>query len=152
MKVFLNPDDLLLLRSYLNNCSEEELFSRNYLTWDEKSGVKQPRMKFREFQGIKFCPFLENRLEEDGTLLGLCRLHPDFKPLVCHLAPLTRTIDFAADSESYGFMLPHPACPGCDPDVEDREELSYENLADDLKRRLAREKEYFRSLWLAPGD
>ncbi|MDC7224076.1 MAG: YkgJ family cysteine cluster protein [Spirochaetales bacterium] len=152
MKVFLNPDDLNLLSAYLGNCSGEELFLRRYVTWDEKSGVKQPRLLFKEFQGIGFCPFLENRLEEDGTLKGLCQLHPHYKPLVCHLAPLTRSVDFETDREEFGFILPHPSCPGCEPDEEGREELNYASLPEEIKSRLRREKEHFRTLWLAPDD
>jgi Fe-S-cluster containining protein len=152
MKVFLNPDDLKLLCSYLDNCSEEDLFSQGYLIRDDKNGVSLPRILFRTLEGIQFCPFLENRLEEDGSLKGLCLLHPDFKPLVCHLAPLTRTVDFEDDSESYGFVLPHPYCPGCNQVKEGSEVLSYKNLPEDIKSRLDREKEFFRSLWLAPDD
>ena len=152
MKVFLNPDDLELLKEYTGSSSTEELLARKLVTWDEKSGTRQPRMLFRELEGIKFCPFLENRLEDDGSLKGLCLLHPAHKPLVCHLAPLNRAIDFERDSEEYGFTPPHPDCPGCRLPDGEGDVLSYERLPDDLKERLAREKNYFRRLWLAPED
>ena len=147
MKVFLNPEDLDLLCSFLNYTSKESLFSSSCVTWDEKCGIRQPRLLFREIEGVKFCPFLENRLEDDGSLRGLCMLHPHYKPLVCHLAPLTRTVDFEDDSESYGFVPPHPSCPGCTPGEGEGDILAYENLPEELKARLDREKEYFRSLW-----
>ncbi len=152
MKVFLNPEDLELIKEYTGMSSVDELFAAKLLTWDEKSGTRQPRLLFRCVSGVKFCPFLENRLEDDGSLRGLCRLHPHYKPLVCHLAPLTREIDFEADSEVYGFIPPHQDCPGCRLPDGEGEELSYDDLPDDLKKRLAREKEYFRSIWLAPDD
>ncbi len=148
MKVFLNPRDRELLCEYLS-CPPEELFSRGYLVEDLRNGISLPRLKFREFSGIKFCPFLENRLDEEGSLQGLCQLHPQYKPLVCHLAPLCRTVDFAEGTEIYGFMPPHPACPGCGPEGEGREVLTHDSLPGDLKSRLEEEREYFRSLWLA---
>jgi Fe-S-cluster containining protein len=151
MKVFVNPRDMALLCEYFS-CPPEELTSRGYLIGDRRNGAVLPRIKFREFSGVKFCPFLENRLEDDGSLKGLCRLHPHFKPLVCHLAPLSRTVDFSDDSENYSFIPPHPACPGCGSVGPDREKLDYGNLSDGIKERLAEEKEYFRTLWLALED
>jgi len=151
MKVFVNPRDISLLCDYFS-CPPEELYARGYLMRDSRNGTILPRIKFREFSGLKFCPFLENRLEDDGSLKGLCRLHPRFKPLICHLAPLSRTVDFSDDSEIYRFIPPHPACPGCGPVGPDREKLDYDRLSPELKERLAEEKEYFRTLWLALED
>lgn len=149
MKVFLNPRDVALLLEYFTSrgetLGEKDLFDRRLLVLDEKNGHRLPRMSFKSLMGVQFCPFLENRIEEDGTLKGLCQLHPDYKPLVCHLAPLTRTIDFDSDQESFGFTPPHPLCPGCG--LPDAPPLTPDSLITELLERLEEEKAWFRELW-----
>jgi Fe-S-cluster containining protein len=79
----------------------------------EAPGFPRPRLRFRR-KPFAFCPFLENGLDDSGTLLGRCRLHPDFKPLVCHLAPLAREVDDdgSAACEVWSVVAPVEGCPG----------------------------------------
>lgn len=81
----------------------------------EAPGFARPRIRFRK-RPFRFCPFLENDLGEDGLLRGLCRLHPDGKPLVCHLAPLAREVDDDGmlARETWQAVAPVDGCPGMD--------------------------------------
>lgn len=115
MKVFLNQDDLLLAARFLGFSNTKQLFENNYLIIDNsRNGAPLPRLRFSK-GAAGCCPFLENRLDERAgqmQLTGLCRLHPHYKPLVCHLAPLYREIDLAAGTELWGQKRPLPGCPG----------------------------------------
>ena len=115
MKVFLNPEDLLRMARAEGLGNTIELIEGGLVVIDrERGGVPLPRIRFRE-SAVKCCPFVENRMDDDGRLSGLCSLHPDRKPLVCWLAPLYREVDLSAaggESEGWGFKLPHPGCPG----------------------------------------
>lgn len=115
MHVFLNPDDLNLIACFLGFLDSKLLFDESIVIIDtERGGAPLPRLRFSS-GAAGCCPFLENRLDEDGdsySLSGLCRLHPDSKPLVCWLAPLHRTVDFDLDTELWGLKSPLPGCPG----------------------------------------
>lgn len=142
MNVYLNPEDLLLMAVKSGFKTTKELFDRGIVIIDrQREGAPLPRIRFRD-TAVKCCPFLENRLEEDGSLLGLCKLHPDFKPLICGLAPLCREIDLDSDEEKWGFKEPYPGCRGC------RIEKSEVNRCSEVKdpeiiRRLDSEKKFF---------
>lgn len=76
--------------------------------------VWRPRIRFRT-RPLNQCPFLVN----DATLesyRGLCSLHPDHKPLVCRLSPLSREVvdpGLGEVSETWSFVPPVEGCPGC---------------------------------------
>lgn len=145
MHVYLNPGDLILMAARLGFGTTKELFQRGFVIIDhERGGAPLPRIRFRRAV-VKHCPFLENRLEEDGRLLGLCLLHPDFKPLICGLAPLWREVDLDADKEVWGVKKPFPACPGCDAEVNPGN--NYGEIVDpEVLSRLYAEKQFFRRL------
>ena len=116
MHVYLNPNDLLLMARRLGFPNTGRLFDEKLVIIDYgKNGAPVPRLRFsRGPSGC--CPFLENRLDEEGAgyrLRGLCTLHPDDKPLVCWLAPGYRVVDIDAATEEWGFRPPLPGCPGC---------------------------------------
>jgi len=57
-----------------------------------------------------------NEITETGLYHGLCSLHPDFKPLVCALSPLTRQVTDTGTGpvkEVWSFLPPVEGCPGC---------------------------------------
>jgi hypothetical protein len=72
----------------------------------------RPRLRFRS-QPLRQCPFLINDMGT-GVYRGLCSLHPDFKPLVCVLSPLARTVTDhdGAVEERWAFVPPVKGCPG----------------------------------------
>ena len=91
--------------------------------------------------------FLENRLTDKGKLLGLCQLHPDFKPLVCSLAPLGREVSFKDGmwnmlQENWNFVEPIEGCPGCR--VE--EKTSIRSSIQSLGSELEQETQYYEIL------
>lgn len=152
MKVFLNPDDLVLMARYLNLNNTQKLFDEKYVLIDySRNNAPLPRIRFSKGPA-GCCPFLENRLIETGSgagpdtavLKGLCRLHPDFKPMVCHLAPLYRIVDTASGVESWGRRIPLPGCPGYS-DAWDYEDISDKDFAppEELRTRLSAEKKFF---------
>jgi len=145
MHVYLNPDDLLLMAERSGFCSTRELFDHGLVIIDHgRNNAPLPRLRFRE-AAVKCCPFLENRLEEDGRLYGLCGLHPGSKPLVCILAPLFREVDLDAADDIWGFKPPLPGCPGCN--AESKAENRYSEIADPaILDRLDSEKQFFRRL------
>ena len=144
MRVFLNPEDLRRMAAASGFQNSRELLSRGLVIIDHGRGAPLPRIRFKT-AAVKCCPFLENRFEEDGSLLGLCGLHPDSKPLVCSVAPLFREVDLDSGTESWGFKPPHPGCPGCA--VPEEERYLYSEIRDeDLLLRLAGETEFFRQL------
>lgn len=108
----LNPDDLELLCAWLRLPDHSALEKAGYLDPPE-DGDPRPRIRFRK-RPVRQCPFLENHLEETGALKGLCMLHPDFKPLVCHLAPLAREVQVEGSGyeETWSVVAPVEGCPG----------------------------------------
>jgi len=150
MKVFLNSYDLYRMAQFHNMAETGELFDRNLVMMEEgQNGLLLPRIRFKS-NPYPFCPFLINDFSEEKGLRGLCSLHPDHKPLVCRLAPLTRTLDLDSREEQFDFIPPHPGCPGCgrgdrlNPEVigkEMREELDFEMRYFRLLRQCARQRE-----------
>jgi hypothetical protein len=145
MHVYLNPDDLLLMAEKCGFSSTKELFDRGLVKIDySRDSAPRPRIRFKE-AAVKCCPFLENRLEDDGSLLGLCSLHPDSKPLICGLAPLFREVDLDAGTEVWGFKAPYPSCPGCRSDKG--AEIYCAEIRDPaISKRLDSEKRFFSRL------
>ena len=146
MHVYLNPDDLILIARFLGLNSTRLLFERSIVIIDdERDGAPRPRLRFGSGR-TGCCPFLENRLDETDegfNLKGLCRLHPDHKPLVCILAPLFRTVELPEGAETWGFKQPLPGCPGC----AEMDEAAPDGLRPDgLDTRLESETAYFKKL------
>jgi hypothetical protein len=142
MRVFLNPLDCYRIARFLNLDSTSDLFTRDYIAFPEDSkGPERPKILFKTFP-ITFCPFLVNRLEEDGHFLGLCSLHPDSKPLVCRLAPVGREWDTESGREQYVFIPPMPGCPG----TENPRRVPLSNCLKPLKDDLEWEIRFFRLL------
>lgn len=142
MEIFLNPYDLYKMGRFLKMNHSRELFEDQVVKWAPgQNNLLLPKINFKT-EPFPFCPFLINDYQEVLGLRGLCSLHPEQKPLVCHLAPLTHMIDLETGEDSFGFIPPHPDCPGCT-----RGEIIRENLIrETLKRELAYEMSYYRIL------
>jgi hypothetical protein len=112
--VRLNGDDLALLAAHAGVDGESALLAGGFIenVWEEP-GLWRPRLRFRR-KPWAFCPFLTNDLGADGRLSGWCALHPRFKPLVCHLAPLARLVedDGSGFTETWQAVAPVEGCPG----------------------------------------
>jgi hypothetical protein len=147
MQVFLNPYDLYKIGRHLKLSHTKELFDRKLVEWASgQHNLTFPKIRFKRFP-FPFCPFLINDFDETSGLRGLCSLHPDHKPLVCQLAPLTRELDLKKDSDTFGFIPPHPNCPGCG-----RGELLEEDqIREELKDELNWERLYYQNLFIASG-
>lgn len=112
-RVWLNPGDLKRMAVYLGYDHTEELFRRKLVVLEQgENGAWRPRILFKQYKKLRFCPFLENHLDEDGAVTGLCRLHPRYKPLICSLAPLGRRWDAKTEKSEWIFVKPAPDCPG----------------------------------------
>ena len=115
--IHLNLWDLQRMAGYLEYETCAELFSNGIVEEITlEAGGFRPAIRFKENLNTQFCPFLENRLEDNGELLGLCKLHPDLKPMVCKLAPVGRELDLEESGEStvqWLFTEPVSGCPGC---------------------------------------
>lgn len=143
MEVFLNPYDLYKMGRFLKMNHSIELFEKKLIEWAPgQNNLILPKICFKT-EPYPFCPFLINDYQENIGLRGLCSLHPEHKPLVCHLAPLTRQVDLETGEDSFGFIPPHPDCPGCSKGNEIREDL----IRKELKTELFHEMAYYRILW-----
>ncbi|MDC7126617.1 MAG: YkgJ family cysteine cluster protein [Spirochaetales bacterium] len=144
MRVYLNPDDLKRIAVFEGYKNTRQLFDDFLVVIDsERSSAPLPRLRFSK-GSLGCCPYLENTLDEEpGFLLkGYCRLHPDFKPLVCMLAPMYRTIDLEEDSELWGFKTPLKDCPGCSVLTEEKSYYAPEGLS----TLLDSEKTFFKKI------
>ena len=116
MTISLNLEDLQHMAVFLEFETCGRLFKEGYVREIPLAeGGFRPAIQFRSYPS-QFCPFLENRLDDDWKLTGLCRLHPKLKPLVCHLAPVGREVVFDEQyrsQESWVFTEPVEGCPGC---------------------------------------
>jgi len=136
-KVHLNLYDLYKMADYHKFNDTGFLFKNGLVNLiHTKSGVYLPRIRFK-VKPFRFCPYLIN--EEDR---GLCKLHPDSKPLICSLAPVGRIIDFEEGSESWLFVKPAPDCPGSSVHHEN----SLANLKEEFKEELHFQERFFRLL------
>ena len=138
--VRLNGDDLQLLAEHAGLADEAALAATGLIEHvHEEPGFSRPRLRFRS-RPLRFCPFLQNDLGEDGCLRGLCALHPRFKPLVCHLAPLAREVedDGASFTETWRMVAPVEGCPGMGRGSEPSLPVG------EIRRRLDREVDWMR--------
>jgi len=148
MKVFLNSYDLYKMGRKLKMEHTLELFEKGYVSLDwGQNGLRLPRIQFKT-KPFPFCPFLMNDFQEERGLLGLCSLHPVYKPLVCKLAPLYREIDLQEDTDKLNFILPHPACPG----QREDQILDPKKEREQLKNELEFEMRYYRLLSHGDSD
>lgn len=115
--VRLTGADLRRLASFLG-VQGSELRRRGLVNlvrepWSDGRFLWRPRIRFRTKPLIQ-CPFLVNDVDARGRYRGLCSLHPQFKPLVCRLAPLTREVsdDGSVAREAWSFLAPVEGCPG----------------------------------------
>ena len=136
----LNVEDLWRMARFVGVAQTGELALMGLIREEAlEGGGLRYSMRFK--QGwLKCCPFLENRLEDDGRLLGLCRLHREWKPLVCSLAPMGREWDEKSRESVWFFQEPIDGCPG----VGDGKAIYDPN--DEMLRlrdRLDRETRYF---------
>ncbi len=112
-RVWLNPRDLRLMAVFLGMDHTGALFENDYVLLDRgEHGAWRPRILFKKFKQLLFCPFLENHIDDSGHVRGFCRLHPENKPLICHLAPLGRAWDAETGSDQWLFVKPAADCPG----------------------------------------
>lgn len=139
--VRLNKEDLLLLAQFLGFNNTGDLFAHGYTEALQEESGWRPIIRFKT-RPFRFCPFLINNLTEDNQLQGLCSLHPRFKPLVCHLAPLGRTVDLAEGSETWVVAEPVRGCPG----MGRGGIKNWKTETLDLQERLAEEVNFFRFL------
>lgn len=147
--VRLNGDDLELLCLFLGLDVPGDLYRRGVVRDVLEDGLYlRPRLVFRK-KPFPFCPFLENDMDDDGCLKGRCMLHPGFKPLVCHLAPLARTVETGPEGsrETWDFVLPVPDCPG-----EGRGRFDTSECIDSLRERLDREALWMETRRVERGD
>jgi Fe-S-cluster containining protein len=106
-QVHLNPFDLYKMARFLTFDSTQNLFSTGLVMLIKtERGVWLPRIRFKR-KPFRFCPFLIN--EETR---GLCKLHPDHKPLICSMAPVSRVMDFKQNTETWHLAPPVDDCPG----------------------------------------
>ncbi|MBN1409046.1 MAG: hypothetical protein JW956_14700 [Calditrichaceae bacterium] len=143
IRITLNLYDLYKMARYLKMKSTIELFDRDYVRLFklDEHNVWLPEIQFKT-NPLKFCPFLINEVDDKKYLQGLCSLHPEYKPLICAMAPVGRILDFDNDSDQFVFMKPAPDCPGADQKKE-------HHLSKDIKSydvELNFQKRFFRIL------
>lgn len=142
MEININLFDLHKLGKRLEMESTSELFSSGLVgLFEGQNGVLVPRIIFKT-RPFPFCPWLINDPGDDGVLRGFCSMHPHDKPLVCKLAPVSRTVDFADDSEIFYLTAPTENCPG----MKYSDDNSLRELKSSLRRELAYEKRFYRIL------
>lgn len=112
-KVHLDLYDLYKLARFHNYAHTGILFAVGLVILiPVEQGVFLPRIRFKH-KPFRFCPFLINEAYN-----GLCSLHPDYKPLVCTMAPVGREVDFENGTDRYLFVKPAPDCPGVHSEVQ----------------------------------
>lgn len=144
-KVNLNPYDLYKMARYKNFTHTKELFDSGlvHLIFAQNDAwIPQIKFKSMVHKKLIFCPFLINEFDDSNRLLGLCSLHPDFKPLICSMAPIGRVFDFKEQTEHYLFVKPAPDCPG----VGIKKVNYLSDLEFQFEKELYYEKEFFRML------
>lgn len=112
-EVLLNLSDLYNMAQFLSYPSTAQLFANQWveLVQDAEHTVWRPRIKFKT-RPFKFCPFLMNETDDSGQLKGLCQLHPEFKPLICFMAPVGCVYDAENHSTQFILVPPTEDCPG----------------------------------------
>lgn len=133
MDIYINLYDLYKIGKYFKLKSSNELFKKNIIKLTPgQNGLKLPKINFKN-RVYMFCPFIINDLDKNNNLKGFCSLHPFNKPLVCILAPTSRTYDPSTNLSEYSFTKPTESCPGIikedqliSPSKELKKEIQYE--------------------------
>ncbi len=112
-EVLLNWYDLYKMARFLSYTHTAPLFEEGWLELvpDKTHAVWRPRIRFKE-KPFKFCPFLNNELDEHNELKGYCQMHPRHKPLVCALAPVGCQYDSVKKETRFLLVPPTEWCPG----------------------------------------
>lgn len=128
---------------FLKMKSTRELLDQNYVRLFKhvEYNVWLPEIQFRTIP-LKFCPFLINDADDKNYIQGLCSLHPEYKPLVCSMAPIGRILDFEEFSDQFAFLKPAPDCPGIDEQKENHISEDIAAFSDELNLQ----KRFFRIL------
>ena len=142
MEVYLNPGDLHALGLFLRLSHTDELYRKGLIK--DSPGqyrIPWPRLWFRG-RPPRFCPFVENHWSESGGIKALCRLQNKAKPLICRLAPVTRTADLETGEEAFRLTPPVAGCPG----FESSRPQTMEKYLLPLRRELSEEVRFFKIL------
>ncbi len=104
----------------------KELFDKKFVELKEgQNNVFLPKIHFKTYP-YKFCPFLINDPDENNILKSYCSIHPQTKPLVCKLAPISREYDTETGRTQYFYTRLADSCLGnhdCD-DIDVQEVIS----------------------------
>lgn len=142
IRITLNLYDLYKMARFLKMASTEKLFEQNYVQlFKHEHNVWLPEIKFKS-RPLTHCPFLLNDADEYNYIQGLCSLHPEYKPLVCALAPVGRILDFDEKEDQFVFIKPAPDCPGID--IQKQNHLSNDIIQ--LEKELNWQKRFFKIL------
>jgi len=111
-QILLDFFDLYKMSKFLNFSNSGDLFKRNFVFLTKaENDFWRPQIRFKT-KPFKFCPFLNNHIDEEKKLTGFCQLHSKYKPLVCSMAPIGKRYDFNEEKEEYIFHAPAPDCTG----------------------------------------
>lgn len=136
-KVHLNLYDLYRMSRFHNYDNTKSLFDAGLIHLIKTdNGVFLPRIRFK-VKPFCFCPFLINEEKQ-----GICKLHPDHKPLICSMAPLGRVVDFENNSETYYLIEPAPDCPGMKSKVVNQ----LQDFKDEYATHLSYQERFFKLL------
>lgn len=143
IRITLNAYDLYKMAHFLKMKSIRELFYQNYvrLFRHDEHNVWLPEIQFRT-SPLKFCPFLINDADDKNYIRGLCSLHPEYKPLICSMAPVGRILDFDEVSDQFALLKPAADCPGVGEQKEHHISKDIAALSDELNLQ----KRFFRIL------
>ncbi len=133
IRITLNPYDLYKMAHFLKMKSTCELFDQNYvcLFKHHEHNVWLPEILFKT-SPLKFCPFLINDADDKNYIQGLCSLHPEYKPVVCSMAPVGRILDFEEFTDQFAFLRPAPDCPGVEEQKENHISEDIAAFSDEL--------------------
>lgn len=141
-KVFLNLYDLYKLARFHKFSNTKKLFdSRIVLLVQDQNQAYLPRLRFK-LKPYSFCPFLIHEQSRNHVFKTRCMLHPEYKPLICSLAPAGRVIDLDKNSDDFIFVKPAPDCPG----VRSQKENSLTELKKTYQQELEYQYSFFRML------
>ncbi len=139
-RVQLDLYDLYKMARFHKFSETSYLFEKNWIELVEsKPKFYAPQIRFKKYP-TPFCPFLINELDDDGNLKGLCRLHPDHKPLICTLSPVGHIVDMHKNKITYVYVNPAPDCPG----VKSTKNNSLERLRKEWAPERAYQRRFFR--------
>jgi len=141
-RVMLTLYDLHKMGRFLHFTNSRKLFDEGWVKLVKRENeVWRPQIRFKT-KPFKFCPFLNNEMNEEGKMTGRCQLHPKHKPLVCAMAPVGRIVDMDYKADEFVFVKPAPDCPG----VRSSKENPLKQLLDTYRRELEYQWSFFELL------